>query len=81
MTTPIQHPQETASNAEDRGKVAAYLQSFAGNLRREIAGPAQGDLDSLKNLQFRCAADLLPFLPLPWTIDAPAEIHRVTFSQ
>jgi hypothetical protein len=25
--------------------------------------------------------DLLPFLPLPWTIDAPAEIHRVTFTR
>jgi hypothetical protein len=25
--------------------------------------------------------DLLPFVPLPWTIDAPAEIHVVTFTR
>jgi hypothetical protein len=25
--------------------------------------------------------DLLPLVPLPWTIDAPAEIHRVTFTR
>ena len=25
--------------------------------------------------------NLLPFVPLPWTIDAPAEIHRVTFTR
>ena len=24
--------------------------------------------------------NLLPLVPLPWTIDAPAEIHRVTFT-
>jgi len=24
---------------------------------------------------------LLPLVPLPWTIDAPAEIHRVTFTR
>jgi hypothetical protein len=25
--------------------------------------------------------NLLPLVPLPWTIDAPAEIHRVTFQR
>ncbi len=25
--------------------------------------------------------NLLPLVPLPWTIDAPAEIHRVTFTR
>lgn len=25
--------------------------------------------------------DLLPLVPLPWTIDAPAEMHRVTFTR
>lgn len=25
--------------------------------------------------------DLLPLVPLPWTIDAPAEIHQVTFTR
>lgn len=25
--------------------------------------------------------DLVPLVPLPWTIDAPAEIHRVTFTR
>jgi hypothetical protein len=25
--------------------------------------------------------NLIPLLPLPWTIDAPAEIHRVTFTR
>jgi len=25
--------------------------------------------------------NLIPIVPLPWTIDAPAEIHRVTFTR
>jgi hypothetical protein len=25
--------------------------------------------------------DLIPLMPLPWAIDAPAEIHRVTFTR
>jgi hypothetical protein len=25
--------------------------------------------------------NLIPLVPLPWTIDAPAEIHRVTFTR
>jgi hypothetical protein len=25
--------------------------------------------------------NLVPFVPLPWTIDAPAEMHRVTFQR